>query len=116
MGDKLYVTRQWPAELVAFDIADPDQPREINYWSSDHQGRSIQILDGRLYATSWGAATSGRMTDYGLLEDVQYWNVPSELNRGNAVREYHLANGHFYALFGRSLLVFPPVAKKGESI
>ena len=32
-GNTLYVQRYWPGDLVAFDITDPNAPREIGYWS-----------------------------------------------------------------------------------
>ena len=31
-GNTLYVQRYWPGNLVAFDITDPNRPREIGYW------------------------------------------------------------------------------------
>ena len=34
-GNTLYVRRYWPGDLVAFDITDPNRPREIGHWFFD---------------------------------------------------------------------------------
>ena len=55
-GDKLYVERFWPYELVEFDITNPDQPREVGYLPLPRSDNihSLQIVDGVAYSRGYG--------------------------------------------------------------
>ena len=109
-GNTLYVQRYWPGDLVAFDIADPNTPREIGYWSFS-AGTTIKVIDGWVYGTGSNGLSVYRQTPYHAYEYVGYWQVPDELQSWSSFsrgwRRLHLVRGHFYTLIGRSLMVFP---------
>ena len=115
-GDTLYVRRYWPGNLVAFDIADPNRPREIGYWFFT-ANNTIKIIDDWVYSTSGNGLSVDRLTDYHAYEDVGYWQVPDELRSSSSIsrnwQRLHLIRGHFYTLIGRSLMVFSPEQIKG---
>ena len=109
-GNTLYVQRYWPGYLVAFDITDPNRPREIGYWSFS-AGTTIKVIDGWVYSTGLNGLSVYRQTPYHTYEYVGYWQVPDELHSWSSFsrgwRRLHLVSGHFYTLIGRSLMVFP---------
>ena len=110
-GNTLYVRRYWPGELVAFDITDPNTPREIGHWSFNAR-TTIKIIDDWVYSTARNGLSVDRLTDYHAYEDVGSWEVPNELQSsssfgGHDWRRLHLVRDHFYTLIGRSLMVFP---------
>ena len=109
-GNTLYVRRYWPGDLVAFDITDPNRPREIGYWSFS-AGTTIKVIDSWVYSTRSNGLVVHRLTDYHAYEDVGSWEVPDELQSRSSFRRgwrrLHLVRGHFYTLIGRSLMVFP---------
>ena len=109
-GNTLYVRRYWPGDLVAFDITDPNRPREIGYWSFS-AGSTIKIIDDWVYSTRSNGLGVHRLTDYHAYEDVGSWEVPDELQPrfsfSRGWRRLHLVRDHFYTLIGRSLMVFP---------
>ena len=109
-GNTLYVRRYWPGDLVAFDITDPNRPREIGYWSFS-AGGTIKIIDDWVYSTRSNGLGVHRLTDYHAYEDVGSWEVPDELQPrfsfSRGWRRLHLVRDHFYTLIGRSLMVFP---------
>ena len=115
-GDTLYVHRYWPGNLVAFDIADPNRPREIGYWFFTARN-TIKIIDDWVYSTSENGLSVDRLTDYHAYEDVGYWQVPDELRSSSSIsrnwKRLHLIRDHFYTLIGRSLMVFSPGQIKG---
>ena len=115
-GDTLYVHRYWPGNLVAFDIADPNRPREIGYWFFTARN-TIKIIDDWVYSTSGSGLSVYRLTDYHAHEDVGYWQVPDELRPSSSIsrnwKRLHFIRGHFYTLIGRSLMVFSPEQIKG---
>ena len=115
-GNTLYVRRYWPGDLVAFDITDPNTPREIGYWSFDAR-TTIKIIDDWVYSTGWNGLFADRLTDYRTYERVGYWQVPDELQpssfSGHDWKRLHLVRDHFYTLIGRSLMVFPLEQAKG---
>ena len=115
-GNTLYVRRYWPEDLVAFDITDPNRPREIGYWSFSARN-TIKIIDDRVYSTAWSGLSVDRLTNYRTYEDMGYWQVPDELRSSSSIshnwKRLHLARGHFYTLIGRSLMVFSPEQIKG---
>ena len=118
-GNTLYVRRYWPGDLVAFDITDPNRPREIGYWSFS-AGTTIKVIDSWVYSTRSNGLVVHRLTDYHAYEDVESWEVPDELqsrysfNRG--WRRLHLVRDHFYTLIGRSLMVFPLKPTEGSQL
>ena len=115
-GDTLYVHRYWPGNLVAFDIADPNRPREIGYWFFTARN-TIKIIDDWVYSTSGNGLSVDRLTDYHAHEYMGYWQVPDELRSSSSIsrnwKRLHLIRGHFYTLIGRSLMVFSPEQIKG---
>ena len=115
-GNTLYVQRYWPGNLVAFDITDPNRPREIEYWFFSARN-TIKIIDDWVYSTSGNGLSVDRLTDYHAYEDVGYWQVPDELKSSSSIsrnwKRLHLVRGHFYTLIGRSLMVFSPEQIKG---
>ena len=115
-GNTLYVQRYWPGDLVAFDITDPNTPREIGYWSFS-AGTTIKVIDGWVYSTALNGLSVYRQTPYHTYEYVGYWQVPDELQSWFSLsrgwRRLHLVRGHFYTLIGRSLMVFPLEQAKG---
>ncbi len=115
-GNTLYVQRYWPGNLVAFDITDPNRPREIGYWFFDAKN-TIKIIDDWVYSTAGNGLFVDRLTDYHAYEDMGYWQVPDELQSFSSFaygwRRLHFVRGHFYTLIGRSLMVFPLEQAKG---
>ena len=115
-GNTLYVQRYWPGDLVAFDITDPNRPREIGYWFFDAKN-TIKIIDDWVYSTAGNGLFVDRLTDYHAYEDMGYWQVPDELQSLSSFaygwRRLYLVRGHFYTLIGRSLMVFPLEQAKG---
>ena len=109
-GNTLYVRRYWPGDLVAFDITNPNTPREIEYWSFN-AGTTIKVIDDWVYSTRWDGLFVHRLTDYHAYEDVGSWQVPDELRSRPSFslgwKRLHLVRGHFYTQIGRSLMVFP---------
>ena len=115
-GNTLYVRRYWPGDLVAFDITNPNMPREIGNWSFSARN-TIKIIDDQVYSTAWSGLSVDRLTDYRTYEDVGYWEVPDELQSSSSIsrdwRRLHFIRGHFCTLIGRSLMVFSPEQIKG---
>ncbi len=112
-GDKLYVERFWPRELVEFDITNPDQLREVGYlplsWGRDIL--SLQVVDGMAYGlASWSSDAKMKawtIAEYGALikgfslagpEDIE-----SDLWGFNALS---VANGYLYATRHEALLAY----------
>ncbi|MDE2743427.1 MAG: ABC transporter permease subunit [Gemmatimonadota bacterium] len=113
----LYVRRYWPGDLVAFDIANPNAPREIRYWSFSAR-TTIKVIDGWVYSMAWSGLSVDRLTDYNAHEYIGSWQVPDELRSSSSIRQnwgrLHLIRGHFYTLIGRSLMVLSPEQIKGD--
>ena len=107
-GDKLYVERFWPRELVEFDIANPDQPREVGYlplaWSDDIR----QIVDGIAYGIErWSSDVKVRtwtIAEYGALIEGSPLAVPDRKRWG--FDTLSMANGHLYVTRGDALLSY----------
>ncbi|MXY84874.1 MAG: ABC transporter permease subunit [Gemmatimonadetes bacterium] len=118
-GNTLYVRRYWPGDLVAFDITDPNRPREIGYWSFS-AGTTIKVIDSWVYSTRSNGLVVHRLTDYHAYEDVGSWEVPDELQSrysfSRGWRRLHLVRDHFYTLIGRSLMVFPLKLTEGSQL
>ena len=115
-GNTLYVQRYWPGNLVAFDIADPNRPREIEYWFFS-PNNTIKIIDDWVYSAAGNGLFVDRLTDYHAHEYMGYWQVPDELKSSSYIshnwKRLHLVRSHFYTLIGRSLMVFSPEQIKG---
>ena len=117
-GDKLYVERFWPHELVEFDITHPDQPREVEYlplsWSDDIQ--SLLIVDGVAYGDMLEQPRRGRSLDYkvqewkiaeyGALIESLIWGLPERLGDRSSLNALSAANGYLYATRGGALLAY----------
>ena len=120
-GNTLYVPRYWPGDLVAFDITDPNTPREIGYWFFN-ANNNIKIIDGWVYSTERNGLFVYRLTDYHAYERVGSWEVPDELLSSSSFsyrrdwRRLHLVREHFYTLIGRSLMVFPLKPTEGGQL
>ena len=115
-GDTLYVQRYWPGNLVAFDITDPNRPREIEYWFFS-ANNTIKIIDDWVYSAAGNGLFVDRLTDYHAREYMGYWQVPDELKSSSPIsrnwKRLHFIRDHFYTLIGRSLMVFSPEQIKG---
>ena len=109
-GNTLYVQRYWPGDLVAFDITDPNAPREMGYWSFSARN-TIKIINGWVYSTGLNGLSAYRQTPYHTYEYVGYWQAPDKLlslsSFASGWRRLHFVRDHFYTLIGRSLMVFP---------
>ena len=110
-GDKLYVERFWPRELVEFDIANPDQPREVEYlplaWSNDI--RSLQILDGVVYGLGWSSEVKVRawtIAEYGALIEDSPLVGPKDRDKRWRFNALSVANGYLYATRPDALLAY----------
>ena len=113
-GDTLYVQRYWPGDLVAFDITNPNRPREIGYWSFSAR-TTIKIIDGWVYSAQQDGLSAYRLTPYRTHERVYYWQEPSS-SFGRDWKRLHLVRGHLYLPLGRSLMVFSLEQIKGGQL
>ena len=112
-GDKLYVERFWPHELVEFDITNPDQLREVGYLplSGSDDIRSLQIVDGMAYSLAWWSSDAKMkawtIAEYGALIEGFSLVGPEDLERDlwgfNALS---VANGYLYATRHEALLAY----------
>ena len=110
-GNTLYVRRYWPGDLVAFDITDPNTPREIGNWSFSARN-TIKIIDGWVYSAEQDGLSAYRLTPYHAHERVYYWRAPSSSFRRDWKR-LHLVRDYLYLPIGGSLMVFSPEQIKG---
>ena len=110
-GNTLYVRRYWPGDLVAFDITNPNAPREIGNWSFNAR-TTIKIIDGWVYSAGQDGLSAYRLIPYHAHERVYYWREPSSSFRSDWQR-LHLVHGHLYLPIGGSLVVFSPEQIKG---
>ena len=62
-GNTLYVRRYWPGDLVAFDITNPNAPREIGNWSFSAR-TTIKIIDGWVYSAEQDGLSAYRLIPY----------------------------------------------------
>ncbi len=106
-GDKLYVERFWPQELVEFDITNLDQLREVGYLPLPRSD-GIRVVDGMVYrliqrssgvgVRTWTIAEYGALIEGGSLVDPDRdrWGFgpPS------------VANGYLYVPRGGALVAY----------
>ena len=106
-GDKLYVERFWPQELVEFDITNLDQLREVGYLPLPRSD-GIRVVDGMVYGLiqrssgvgvrTWTIAEYGALIEGGSLVDPDRdrWGFgpPS------------VANGYLYVPRGGALVAY----------
>ena len=111
-GNTLYVRRYWPGDLVAFDITNPNAPREIGNWSFNAR-TTIKIIDGWVYSAGQDGLSAYRLIPYHAHERVYYWREPSSSFRRDWQR-LHLVRGHLYLPIGGSLVVFSLEQIKGD--
>ena len=112
-GDKLYVERFWPHELVEFDIANPDQLREVGYLPLSGRGDilSLQVIDGMAYGRAWWSSDAKMkawtIAEYGALIKGFSLAGPDDLEKDlwgfNALS---VANGYLYATRYEALLAY----------
>ena len=107
----LYVRRYWPGDLVAFDITNPNAPREIGNWSFSARS-TIKIIDGWVYSADQGELSTYQLIPYRAHERVYSWRTPSSSFRRDW-EPLHLVHGHLYLPIGGSLMVFSPEQIKG---
>ena len=110
-GNTLYVRRYWPGDLVAFDITDPNTPREIGNWSFSARN-TVKIIDGWVYCAEQDGLSAYRLIPYHAHERVYYWRAPSSSFRRDWKR-LHLVRDYLYLPVGGSLMVFSPEQIKG---
>ncbi|MCY3787321.1 MAG: hypothetical protein OXH63_00880 [Gemmatimonadetes bacterium] len=109
-GDKLYVERFWPHELVEFDIFNPDQPREVGYLPLPRSDdiRSLQIVDGVAYSRGYGLGKwssdlrvkAWTIAEYGTL--IESFSFESDRSIG----ALSVANGYLYTTSSGGLLAY----------
>ena len=112
-GDKLYVERFWPHELVEFDIANPDQLREVGYLplSGKDDILSLQVVDGMAYSRAWWSSDvkmkAWTVAKYGALIEgfslVGPEDLESDLWGFNALS---VAHGYLYATRHEALVAY----------
>lgn len=112
-GDKLYVERFWPSELVEFDITNPDQLREVGYLPLSGRGDmlSLQVVDGMAYSRAWWSSDAKMkawtIAEYGALIKGFSLAGPDGLEKDlwgfNALS---VANGYLYATRHEALLAY----------
>ena len=112
-GDKLYVERFWPSELVEFDITNPDQLREVGYLPLSGRGDmlSLQVVDGMAYSRAWWSSDAKMkawtIAEYGALIKGFSLAGPDDLEKDlwgfNALS---VANGYLYATRHEALLAY----------
>ena len=110
-GSTLYVRRYWPGDLVAFDITNPNAPREIGNWSFNAR-TTIKIIDGWVYSADQNGLFVYQLIPYHAHERVYSWRAPSSSFRRDW-EPLHLVHGHLYLPIGGSLMVFSPEQIKG---
>ena len=114
-GNTLYVRRYWPGDLVAFDITDPNRPREIGNWSFSARNTE-KIIDGWVYSAEQDGLSAYRLTPHHAHERVYYWQAPSSSSSSSFGRDWkrlHLVRDYLYLPIGRSLTVFSLEQIKG---
>ena len=109
-GNKLYVERSWPYELVEFDITNPDQPREIGYLPLPRSDNilSLQIVDGVAYSRGYGLGKwssdlrvkAWTIAEYGAL--IESYSLESDRSIG----DLSVANGYLYVTSSDGLLAY----------
>jgi len=120
-GHTLYVRRYWPGDLVAFDIADPNAPREIGH-GSFRASTTIKVLGDWVYSTGGTGLFAHRLTEYHTYEYERagHWQVPDELESFSFYdrrwQRLHLVRDHFYTLIEHSLVVFPLKPSEGSQL
>ena len=112
-GDKLYVERFWPSELVEFDIANPDQLREVGYLPLSGRGDmlSLRVVDGMAYGRAWWSSDvkmkAWTIAEYRALIEGFSLLGPDDLEKDlwgfNALA---VANGYLYATRHEALLAY----------
>lgn len=119
-GDKLYVERFWPQELVEFDITNSDQLREVGYLPlsrSDKNGLDKQLLiadgvayglaDGVAYGRPYDEVRAWTIAEYGALIESDPLVGPEGPGRERwGFEGLSVANGYFYATWGGALLAY----------
>ena len=119
-GDKLYVERFWPQELIEFDITNPDQLREVGYLPlsrSDRNGLDEQLLiadgvayglaDGVAYGQPYDEVKAWTIAEYGALIKGYPLVGPEGSGRERwGFDDLSVANGYLYATWGGTLLAY----------
>ena len=117
-GDKLYVERFWPQELVEFNITNSDQLREVGYlplpWS-DRNGLDKQLLiadgvayglvdDGIGYGRPYNEVRAWTIAEYGALIESDPLVGPDR--EPWVFKDLSVANGYLYATRRGALLAY----------
>ena len=119
-GDKLYVERFWPQELIEFDITSSDQLREVGYLPlsrSDRNGLDKQLLiadgvayglaDGVAYGRPYDEVRAWTIAEYGALIEGDPLVGPEGPDRERwGFEDLSVANGYLYATWGGALLAY----------
>jgi hypothetical protein len=111
-GERLYVRRYWPREMVIYELAQPGKPVEVGTSRAMHLIRNIAHADGYHYVSRQGRvevldAASYSAEERWILEiqDLESRNTFSRPGHGYMAA----ANGYIYGLFGTELAVFDQV-------
>ena len=114
-GDRLYVERFWPHELVEFDITDPDSLREVGYLPLSRNDRlelgQLLIANGVAYGLVGHSDVKMRawtIAGYGALIEGDPLIVPEEPDRDHywGFNAIYVANGYLYATRRGALLAY----------
>ena len=114
-GDRLYVERFWPHELVEFDITDPDSLREVGYLPLSRNDRlelgQLLIANGVAYGLVGHSDVKMRawtIAGYGALIEGDPLIVPEEPDRDHywGFNAIYVANGYLYATRGGALMAY----------
>ena len=116
-GDKLYVERFWPRELVEFDITNSDQLREVGYLplsQSDRNGLDKQLLiaDGVAYGLGdrvgpYDEVRAWTIAEYGALIESDPLVGPEGPGRERwGFKDLAVANGYLYTTWGGGLMAY----------
>ncbi len=109
-GDKLYVERFWPHELVEFDIFNPDQPREVGYLPLPRSDNihSLQIVDGVAYSRGYGLGrwSSDLRVKAWTIAEYEALIESFSFKSDRSIGALSVANGYLYATSGGGLLAY----------
>ena len=109
-GDKLYVERSWPYELVEFDIFNPDQPREGGYLPLPRSDRilSLQIVDGVAYSRGYGLGkwSSDLRVKAWTIAEYKALIESCSFEPDGSIGALSVANGYLYTTSSGGLLAY----------
>lgn len=111
-GNRAYVERYWPREMVVMDISDPRQPVELDYIRGlELYEQDTAIFGESIYSKrSWGI-TSHEILDSGRVGKVRKWKVDTEVLESQFMGYYSrpglsIKDGFAYTIIADYLMIF----------